>query len=176
MGFRERIGRVIFSGTPESELTEPPKIPGGVHAAGTESNSEIFTHMPTGELTEPSKMIFGGFDGARVGTRENIRPVFGGFGGAESGVSENISSPESCPVFASTAAGHPDPKDDDRRTCRQCGAWSVSGHCTIARPGGRVSAIRSYRPVPDIRRRCEGFMPLAGDLDQRHGGERWPGL
>jgi hypothetical protein len=45
---------------------------------------------------------------------------------------------------------------DDRRTCRQCSNLR-GGVCSIARPGGTVSAIRGYRPLADLLQRCAGF-------------------
>lgn len=46
---------------------------------------------------------------------------------------------------------------DDRVTCRQCENFTYSGICTVARPGGTVSA-QKYRPAgPDMPQRCNGF-------------------
>lgn len=64
---------------------------------------------------------------------------------------------------------------DDRRICPECGCYQER-RCTIAKPGGLVSAARGYMPVPDILRRCEGFAPLPDDPDQRPGVDRWPWL
>ena len=66
--------------------------------------------------------------------------------------------------------------DDDRRTCRQCGNLSVTGACSVAKPGGLVSANRGYRPPADTPQRCIGFLSLPTDPDQRTGAQRWPGL
>lgn len=65
--------------------------------------------------------------------------------------------------------------DDDRRRCRECRRYE-NRRCTIARPGGMVSARTGYEPIPDLSRRCEGFAPLESDHDQRAGRDRWPGL
>jgi len=66
--------------------------------------------------------------------------------------------------------------DDDRRCCNQCGNLRA-GVCAIASPGGVVSAIRGYRPaLPDMLQRCAGYLPNALDIDQRTGGDRWPGM
>lgn len=52
---------------------------------------------------------------------------------------------------------------DDRRFCTQCG--NLRGDvCTVASPGGLVSAIVGYRPVLDILHRCVGYSPT----DQAH--------
>lgn len=64
---------------------------------------------------------------------------------------------------------------DDRRICPECQQYQER-RCTIAKPGGLVSAARGYMPVPDILHRCEGFAPLPDDADQRPGVERWPWL
>lgn len=64
--------------------------------------------------------------------------------------------------FAGRAAAEPlapslPPTDtDDRRTCRDC-ANLRAGICSVAEPGGAVSANRGYRPAPDLLQRCEGF-------------------
>ena len=68
----------------------------------------------------------------------------------------------------------PDPLDD-RRFCGQCG--NLRGlQCLAARRGEIAAASRSYEPVDDIPRRCEGYAPKLDDPDRRHGRERWPGL
>ena len=65
--------------------------------------------------------------------------------------------------------------DDDRHTCLECGNLR-SGVCTVARPGGMVSAARGYRPsLVDVPIRCAGHSPNADDTHQRSGRERWPG-
>lgn len=46
---------------------------------------------------------------------------------------------------------------DDRITCRQCSSLSYSGVCSVAAPGGVVSANRGYRPDRDLLQRCEGY-------------------
>lgn len=63
---------------------------------------------------------------------------------------------------------------DDRRTCSQC--LNVKGDaCSIARPGGLVSASKGYRPA-NLPMRCAGYSPSLRDKDQRAGADRWPGL
>lgn len=65
-------------------------------------------------------------------------------------------------------------QEDDRRRCRQC--LNLRGDvCSIAKPGGLVSANRGYRPV-NLPMRCAGYSPKAGDTNQRAGAVRWPGL
>lgn len=65
--------------------------------------------------------------------------------------------------------------DDDRRTCEQCANLTGRGLCLAARRGDIV-ASRSYEPIRDLRRRCEGYAPGPDDPDRRPGTERWPGL
>jgi len=47
--------------------------------------------------------------------------------------------------------------DDDRRTCAQCA--NLRGIvCSVARPGGVVSAVVGYRPgLPEVLQRCRGY-------------------
>lgn len=47
--------------------------------------------------------------------------------------------------------------DDDRRTCRQCASLTYGGICSVAAPGGVVSANRGHRPAPDLSQRCDAF-------------------
>ena len=69
----------------------------------------------------------------------------------------------------------PDPFPDDRRTCRQC--MNLRGRvCSVASPGGIVSANRGYAPDTDTMQRCNGYLPDPTDEDQRPGTTRWPGL
>ncbi|HRF05932.1 hypothetical protein [Accumulibacter sp.] len=52
---------------------------------------------------------------------------------------------------------------DDRRFCTQCENLR-SGVCSVAKPGGVVSAPRGYRPVPDMLHRCAGYSPNSNCL------------
>ena len=65
--------------------------------------------------------------------------------------------------------------DDDRRSCDQCANLTGRGLCLAARRG-EIVASRTYEPVRDWLRRCEGYLPGPDDLDRRLGRERWPGL
>jgi hypothetical protein len=59
-------------------------------------------------------------------------------------------------ISAADAFEHDDKYGDDRRYCGDC--LHLSGSvCTLAYPGGLVSAMTGYRPVLDLKRRCEGF-------------------
>jgi hypothetical protein len=65
-------------------------------------------------------------------------------------------------------------REDDRRRCRQC--LNLRGEaCSIAKPGGLVSASKGYRPA-NLPMRCAGYSPSLWDKDQRAGADRWPGL
>lgn len=65
-------------------------------------------------------------------------------------------------------------REDDRRRCRQC--LNLKGEaCSIAKPGGLVSASKGYRPA-NLPMRCAGYSPSLWDKDQRAGADRWPGL
>lgn len=69
----------------------------------------------------------------------------------------------------------PDLVPDDRRSCKQCANLSLQGRCLVAWRG-EIAASRSYEPIRDLARRCEGYAPGPDDSDKRHGRERWPGL
>ena len=49
------------------------------------------------------------------------------------------------------------PDTDDRRTCEQCA--NLQGIvCSVARPGGVVSAVVGYRPgLLEVLQRCRGY-------------------
>lgn len=62
---------------------------------------------------------------------------------------------------------------DNRRRCTECGNLGTDrGNCFAAQRG-EIVATRTYTPVRDILRRCEGFKPLPTDPDQRHGRDKW---
>ena len=65
--------------------------------------------------------------------------------------------------------------DDDRRRCDQCANLTGRGLYPAARRG-EIVAGRTYSPVRDLPRRCEGYAPGPDDTDRRPGRERWPGL
>jgi hypothetical protein len=65
--------------------------------------------------------------------------------------------------------------DDNRRYCAQCANLTPKGRC-LAAWRGEIMAGRNYSPVPDLLRRCEGYLPKASDPDPRTGRQRWPGL
>jgi hypothetical protein len=64
---------------------------------------------------------------------------------------------------------------DDRRRCSDCLNLTPRGRCLAARRK-EVLANRTYKPVADLLRRCEGYAPKASDIDPRRGSERWPWL
>ena len=63
---------------------------------------------------------------------------------------------------------------DDRRHCSTCSNLSA-GQC-LAAWRGEIVAGRRYRPIDDLPRRCEGYVPKSNDHDQRTGKQRWTGL
>lgn len=72
-------------------------------------------------------------------------------------------------IAAREAAG------DNRRRCTECGNLNERGICRAAERG-EIVASRSYTPIRDLLRRCEGFAPLPTDPDQRHGRDKFGGL
>lgn len=64
---------------------------------------------------------------------------------------------------------------DNRRRCAECGNLGERGVC-LAAQRREIKASRSYVPLRDILRRCEGFAALPGDPDQRPALVRWPSL
>ena len=65
--------------------------------------------------------------------------------------------------------------EDDRRACRRCENLTERGLC-LAAWRGEIVASRSYEPISNLLRRCEGYAPSPADPDRRHGRERWPAL
>lgn len=63
---------------------------------------------------------------------------------------------------------------DDRRICSQCA--NLAGRLCLAARRGEIVASRSYKPIRNLPRRCEGYAPGATDVDRRPGRERWPRL
>ena len=61
---------------------------------------------------------------------------------------------------------------DNRRRCTECGNLNERGLC-LAAVRGEITASRSYTPLRDILRRCDGFKPSPRDPDQRPGWDRW---
>lgn len=61
---------------------------------------------------------------------------------------------------------------DNRRRCTDCGNLNERGLC-LAAHRGEIKASRSYTPIRELLRRCEGFKPLPDDPDQRTAWDRW---
>lgn len=61
---------------------------------------------------------------------------------------------------------------DNRRRCADCGNLNERGLC-LAAHRGEIVASRSYTPIRELLRRCEGFRPLPNDPDQRTAWDRW---
>lgn len=64
---------------------------------------------------------------------------------------------------------------DNRRRCTECGNLGERGIC-LAAQRGQIVASRSYSPIRDLLRRCEGFAPLPTDPDQTPGSIKWAWL
>ena len=64
---------------------------------------------------------------------------------------------------------------DNRRRCTECGNLGERGIC-LAAARGQIVASRSYTPIRDLLRRCEGFAPLPTDPDQTPGQVKWAWL
>lgn len=62
---------------------------------------------------------------------------------------------------------------DNRRRCTECGNLGRDRGICYAAQRGEITASRSYTPVRDILRRCEGFAPLPNDPDQTPGRIKW---
>lgn len=89
--------------------------------------------------------------------------------------------PEAAPDKGGTAgtAGTADYRvslADDRITCLECANLQRIGQCLAAKRFQIKGAGRNYSPIKNLPRRCEGFIPLPDDPDQRTGRERWPSL
>jgi hypothetical protein len=47
---------------------------------------------------------------------------------------------------------------DDRIRCTECRNYTYSGICSVARSGGKVSAMKGYRPAgPEMLQRCDCY-------------------
>jgi hypothetical protein len=78
-------------------------------------------------------------------------------------------------ALAAVFATRPADPSDDRITCKACALRRHDGVCRAA-TRREIPAARNYTPAPDLLRRCEGFIPRAGDPDRRSGAQRWPRL
>ena len=136
--------------------------------------AEISTHTPETVLTKPTQP---GFVSCVSSIQGNIEKINAANDGLES--NPETTSPATLPVSPPEPANYINPltiqDSDNRRTCSQC--RNLQGRvCSVASPGGIVSANRGSRPDPERLRRCEGYLPNTADNDQRPGSERWPGL
>ena len=74
--------------------------------------------------------------------------------GAMAGYPDAVAAePMPCAVSVAVPVDAP----DDRITCRQCKHLSFAGACSVAAPGAVVSAVKGYRPAPDLLQRCGAF-------------------
>lgn len=175
MNYLDRIrqidGQKIFAHVPEIEPTKPPKAP-SVSSVGTPhgvfANAQVEKmHVDPVENDEGVAsftwlMHFIDRDPLTV----NFSPAVT-HGGALACYPNAVAAEPIEPVLELLAATLLYP--DDRRTCRQCANFS-GGVCTMASPGGVVSAITGYRPGEMFREqlhRCEGFMERMKDANHR---------
>jgi hypothetical protein len=158
--FEERAGIIEFDGG----LARPD-----AEQAAFEQTCKNCEHM-----TSPGRSA--GYCGAEA-MRDTLQPAYGD-GHPLRRLPDDAGA--SCAAFEQVEGYQaPNPTNseaDERRTCRQCRNLSrLRGNvCTVASPGGIVSAVVGYRPALDMKLRCPGYAPLADDPDQRPGGERWP--
>ncbi len=86
-------------------------------------------------------------------------------------VADSNRAPDAAPVIDADIAAR-EREGDDRRRCVECGNLGERGVC-LAAQRREILASRGYTPMRDILRRCDGFMPLPNDPDQRHGRTKW---
>lgn len=151
-------------------------LPAQPAAAPVPTRTVVQTHTPGTSASGADGGSDGGGSAGEGGDREawEERAAIIEFeGGQDRRTAEALATAEA--RKRGRAAVWADRAGDDRRICPECGCYQER-RCTVAKPGGLVSAARGYMPVPDILRRCEGFAPLPDDPDQRPGVDRWPWL
>ena len=144
--------------------------------AAVQTHTHGTLNVPPRDIYKASKGKGGGIDAGEDGDREawEERAALLEFdGGHDRRTAEALATAEE--RKRGRAAVWVDRAGDDRRICPECQRYQ-DRRCTIAKPGGLVSAARGYMPVPDMLRRCEGFAPLPEDPDQRPGADRWSWL
>lgn len=107
--------------------------------------AENFTYSPEPVLPKLTKGGYGGFVSTAQGAYVNI---------SASNEAHQVGADDTA---IEAELPNPDPYPDDRRTCSQC--KNLSGRvCTIACPGGVVSAVKGYTPNQTTLIRCAGFV------------------
>lgn len=93
------------------------------------------------------------------------------------GAGGTANSGTTCPTIPATDAGIAarEREGDNRRRCSECSNLGERGVC-LAAQRGQIAASRSYTPIRDLLRRCEGFAPLPTDPDQTQGRIKWAWL
>lgn len=66
--------------------------------------------------------------------------------------------------------------NDDRRYCGECLNLASTRRCLAAERNELSGTGLTYKPVDDVPRRCEHYLPNSIDPDHRPGHERWPEL
>ena len=171
MNYLDRLkqidGHRIFAHTPISEPTEPPKAP---------SVSSVSSAQGVNAKTQSEKTQAANDDGVtrfiwlmyfidRNPLTVTFSPEVTHAGALacypDAVAAEPIDLAVELNAPPITALNYP----DDRRTCRQCKNLS-GGVCTVAKPGGIVSAVMGYRPgkmFTEQLHRCGGFTERAND-------------
>lgn len=147
-------------------------LPAQQAAAPVPARAAVQTHAPGTNGSGAGGGIDAGEDGDREAWEERAA-LLEFDGGHDRRTAEALATAEE--RKRGRAAVWADRAGDDRRNCPECQRYQ-DRRCTIAKPGGLVSAARGYMPVPDMLRRCEGFAPLPEDPGQRPGADRWPWL
>jgi len=93
------------------------------------------------------------------------------------GAGGTAESGSNCATLPATDAGIAarEREGDNRRRCTECGNLGERGIC-LAAQRGQIVASRSYTPIRDLLRRCEGFAPLPTDPNQTPGRIKWAWL
>ena len=171
MNYLDRLkqidGHGVFACTPEGEPTEPPKAP---------SVSSVSTAQGVNAKTQSETAQAANDDGVTRFTwlmhfidRNPLTVTF----------SPEVTHAGALACYPDAVAAEPIELaaeliappittlslPDDRRTCRQCKNL-CGGVCTVAKPGGIVSAVMGYRPgkmFTEQLHRCEGFTERAND-------------
>ena len=183
MNYLDRIrqidGQKIFAHVPEIEPTKPPKAP-SVSFVGTPHG--VFANAQVEKMhVDPVENDEGVASFTWLMHFIDRDPLIANFALVVTHAEALACYPdavaaepiEPLPELAEpavTTKDHP----DDRRTCGQC-ANLIARRCEAVKRG-EIAASRSYEPIRDLSRRCEGYVPRTADLDKRLGGERWTEL
>lgn len=133
------------------------------------SHAEVLARYPDALAAEP--FVTGIEEGAAPITADQeaeVVPWLAEIGETDHAITTDVLSrckqdSEARAYYLARARGAVGDDLDDRRFCTQCENLR-SGVCSVAKPGGAVSAPRGYRPVPDMLHRCAGYSPNSNCL------------